>query len=136
MRMLFLLIAAVFCGLPFAVAEPPLEVYSTDCWQISGQPGKITWIEIHNRQQAQTSGIAHLEVLARKKGVPVWEIEHVCAHLAVTTAALQHSVTHPYKTRPVYPETYAVAYERWKTDEQKGTAVVCSTSIQDFLGHR
>lgn len=127
---------AVFCCLPFAVAEPPPDVYSAVYWQIAGQPGKTTWIEIHNRQEAQTSGVAHIMILARKRGAPVWEVEHVCDHLAITTAALQLSVVRPYKTRAVYPERYFEAYDRWKADEQKGTAVVCSTSIQDFLQHQ
>ncbi len=128
-----LIVITIFCGLRVAAAEPPPEVYSTDYWQIAGQPGKTTWIEIHNRQEARTSGIAHIEVLARKKGAPVWEVEHVCDHLAITTAALQRSVVSPYKTRGAYPESYLEAYHRWKADEQKGIAFVCSTSIQDFL---
>lgn len=135
MKTLSVLIAFL-CSLSALVAAPPPDVYSTDYWQIAGPPGKVTWVEIHNRAEAPTSGVAHVEVLARKQGAPVWEVEHVCAHLAVTTAALQRSVMRPYRTRSVYPEAFITAYQRWKADEQKGVAVVCSTSIQDVLPRR
>jgi hypothetical protein len=39
----------------------------------------------------------------------------------------------PFKTRSVYPEAFYEAYDRWKKDKEKGTAVTCSTSLQDFL---
>ena len=117
-------------------AGPPPDVYSTDYWQIAGEPSMVTWIEIHNREEAPTSGVAHVEVLARKRGAPVWEVEHVCGHLAVTTAALQRSVLRPYRTGSVYPETFITAYQRWRADEQKGAAAVCSTTIQDVLPRR
>jgi hypothetical protein len=111
------------------------DIYSTDYWEIPGPSGKITWIEIHNRKEAAASGIAHISVMARKKSSPVWELEWVCDHLAITTDALQRSVVRPLKTRGAYPERFLAGYDRWKEDEKKGSAVVCATSIEDFLKH-
>ena len=121
-------------GVVSAVADPPpVEIYSTPYWLIAGALGKITWVEIHNLAQAPVSGVAHLEILARKQGAHRGEIEHVCSHLAITTEALRRSVIRPYKTLGVYPESYFGAYERWKAEEKQGRAIVCSTSIQEFL---
>ena len=145
--LLLLLSVALGCGslLPFVLrAAPhppppppssPEELYASGCWRLADPPpGKITWVEIHNGPEALASGVAHVRVLARRKGAPAGELEHVCPHLAITTAALQRSVTRPYKTREAYPESFLVGYGQWKEEQrQTGTAFVCTTSVQDFL---
>jgi hypothetical protein len=109
------------------------DIYSTDFWEIGGKPGNDTWVEIHNTKEAQTNGVAHVSVITREKGSPVWKIKRVCNHIAITTEALKRSVIRPFKTRSVYPEAFYEAYDRWKKDKAKGTAAICSTSLQDVL---
>jgi hypothetical protein len=132
MRALFLAVAFL-TAVPIAQSAPQPDIYSSDFWEIAGQPKKITWIEIHNSKEAQSSGIVHVSVLARQKGAPVWELEWVCNHIAITAEALKRSVIRPFKTRGAYPEKFYDAYHRWLADEKDGKAIICSTSIQEWL---
>jgi hypothetical protein len=86
MRTLFL--AAVFAIVlsDRGAAEQP-DIYSTDFWEIPGPASKTTWVEVHNSKEAKISGIAHISVHTRKKGAPVWELNWVCDHIAITTGA-------------------------------------------------
>ncbi|MCC6820212.1 MAG: DUF5086 family protein [Verrucomicrobia subdivision 3 bacterium] len=133
MRILFISMALMTLAISPARAGSKPDIYSTDFWEIAGKAGNDTWVEIHNSKEAQTNGVAHVSVITRKKGSPVWKIEWVCPHIAITTEALQRSVIRPFKTRAVYPEAFFKAYENWKADKEKGNAVICSTSVQDFL---
>ncbi|MEA3188673.1 MAG: hypothetical protein QOD99_2503 [Chthoniobacter sp.] len=47
--------------------------------------------------------------------------------------ALKRSVTRPFRTRGAYPERYYEALQRWQHDQKEGKALICSTSIQDWL---
>lgn len=131
-RLLFLFAALLFAS-PSTRASSQPEIYSRDFWEIDGKPGNTTWVEIHNSKEAQATGIAHVSIITRKKGSPVWELQWICPHIAVATDALKRSVVRPFKTRAAYPERFFEAYDRWKDDKTKGTAVICSTSIQDYL---
>jgi hypothetical protein len=117
----------------FASAAPRSDIYSADYWEIPGPPANVTWVEIHHREEARNSGNAHISIIARKRGAPVWEIQRVCDHLAITKDALTRSVTRSLKIRGAYPERFFEAYARWREDEKKGTALICSISIGDFL---
>ena len=123
-------LAGAFSG-TMAAAQP--DVYSIDYWEIPGPANQITWVEIHNSKEAKASGIAHLSVLTRKKGAPRWALVRVRNHIAITTEALQRSVTRPLKTRGAYPERYYEALHRWQDDQKSGKAIVCSTSIEELL---
>lgn len=109
------------------------DLYSSDFWEIAGTSKNVTWVEIHNSQEARKSGIAHVSILTKKKGDPGWELAWVHPHLAITTDALKRSVIRPLKIKGAYPEKFMEAYGRWKEDEKRGTASVCTTSIQDFF---
>jgi hypothetical protein len=128
---------SLFFGGFFSVARAalPLDVYSTNYWEIAGSAEKMTWVEIHNRQEAKSTGIAHIEVLARRRSDPVWEVQHVCFHMAITTDALRRSVLRPVQVKSVYPETYEAAFARWKLAAQEGSPMICTTSIEDYLKH-
>jgi len=117
-----------------AGSETKPDIYSARCWLLPGSPGKITWVEIMNIEDARKTGIAHVWVLARKKGAPKWEVEHVCYHIAITTDALRRSVTQPYKSAGAYyPDVYRENLEMWKRSEKEGKASICTTSISDYL---
>jgi hypothetical protein len=132
-KKLFMICFVLSLGICGAKPGSLPDIYSTDYWEIAGKTGYVTWVEIHNSQEAGTGGIAHVSVMTRKKSAPVWEPEWLCPHIAITTEALQHSVIRPFKTRGTYPERFKEAYARWKEDEKNGTALICTTSIQDFL---
>ena len=126
-----LILIAVLC-IPFITmhADSQPDIYSTAFWLVPGSPGKITWIEIRNIEEAKTTGIAHVWVLARKKGY----FESVCDHIAITTEALRRSVIRPCKPfSPLYPERYEQSLRNWESDEKQGKAIICTTSIVDYL---
>ena len=133
MNCLLIFSAALCFAISSARASSQPDIYSTNFWEIEGKIGNVTWVEIHNNKEAQTNGVAHVSVITRQIGSPEWQIEWVCPHIAITTDALKRSVIRPFKTRGVYPENFYEAYDRWKEDEKKGKAIVCTTSIQDFL---
>ena len=136
MKSLFIFMALMTLAISPARAGAQPDIYSTDFGEITGKAGNDTWVEINNRKEAQTNGVAHISVITRTKGAPVWKIEWVCPHIAITTDALKRSVIRPFKARAVYPEAFYEAYGHWKTDKKKGPAVICSTSVQDFLKKR
>jgi len=137
MKYLLTFIAVFSIFIAPAGSETKPDIYSIACWLLPGSPGKITWVEIMNREEAKATGIAHVWVLARKKGAPKWEIEHVCYHIAITTEALRRSVTQPYKTAGAYyPDVYYERLESWRREQKEGKAIVCTTSISDYLRER
>ena len=136
MRDLLIFIALITLTMsPTRAASQP-DVYSAAFWEITGKPGNDTWVEIHNIKEAQTHGVAHVSVITTEKGAPVWQIEWVCPHIAIKTDAVKRSVIRAFKTRAVYPEAFFEAYERWKVDQKKGAATICTNSVQDFLKKR
>jgi hypothetical protein len=104
-----------------------------EIWEIKGQKDKMTWVVIHNIDEAKKSGIVHMEVIDRKKGAPEWSIEHVCNHMAITVEALSKGVIRPLKTGKVYPESYDSAYSEWQKQAEKGNKVICTTSLEECL---
>jgi hypothetical protein len=85
---LIVLVATIICN----TLPQNTNVYTSDYWIISDSGDKYIWIEIHNREEAQKTGIAHISVLSRLKSGPVYEFKRIYAHLAITTDALQKSV--------------------------------------------
>ncbi|CAN5430937.1 hypothetical protein BH09VER1_BH09VER1_30590 [soil metagenome] len=109
------------------------ELYATACWQIEGSRGETRWVEIYSPLEAEKSGIAHVSVLARKRGNPAWEVQRVIPHLAITTEALRASVLKPMKNERVYPEAFEEGLRKWNEDEVRGTALVCEAPIAQYL---
>ncbi len=109
------------------------ELYKRECWQIGGPPGETRYIEIHTLVEAPKTGIAHISILSRKKGAPVWEFDRLVPHLAITTEALRDSVIKPTKDRGSYPEEFEYEYARWKTEQVQGKAFVCEVPVSQYL---
>ena len=135
MKRLLTFLVLAFTGLAAQAGSKP-EVYSTNFWEVEGKTGYVTWVEIYNSPEARTNGIAHVSVVRQKQDDPVWKLEWVCPHIAITTDALKRSVIRPLKAKGAYPEHFYEALNRWKEDKRKGTAVIYSTSVQDFLNHQ
>jgi hypothetical protein len=136
MKRLFTFLALIVLAVSTARAGSLPDIYSTNFWKIEGKVGNQTWVEIFNCDEAKTNGIAHVSVITRKEGSPVWKIEWVAPHVAITTDALKRSVLSPFKTRGAYPEHFYEAYDRWKEEKKKGKAIICTTSLQDYLKSR
>src|SRR5262245_57705722 len=119
-----------------AVTEHDLFAHSSGLWSLPPNGSQLRWVEIHNLSEARTSGLFHVEVLARKRNAPSWQVEHLVPHLAITTPALRKSVVAPIQRGAVYPETFDYAFSAWQKDHDKGKdAPVCETTIDDCLMH-
>lgn len=60
------------------------------------------------------------------------QIEWDRAHIAITTEALERSVIRRLNIRGAYPEKYLEAYRKGQEDQKKGSAAICTTSIQEW----
>jgi hypothetical protein len=106
---------------------------NTPYWRLASPPGITRWLEIHNLQDARSSGIYHVQVLERSANSPQWEIRSLADHIAVTTAGLRASILGVASEKPVYPERFDAAYQEWKELEAHGEAPVCHSEVAKCL---
>ena len=135
MKQLFAMIGALFIAVtvysPCPAASPTdLFAHKAGIWALPDTDTHNRWVVIHNRKEAETSGVFHIEVIARKKGAPKWSITRLCPHMAITGEALARSVTQPRSSGAVYPEPFDDAYGAWKKGGQKP---ICSQSVIECL---
>jgi hypothetical protein len=90
-------------------------------------------VVIHNLDEASSSGIYHIEVIAREKGKPKWQIKRQAPHLAITEDALRRSIINPLKSGSVYPEPYEDAFKEW---QKSSNAFICDTSVIECLSKK
>ena len=125
-----LIIAASAAILTLSAQVVDLFGHRAGLWSIEPDGSTTRWVEIHNLEEAKTTGIFHVEVLGRRRGDPAWKIQHLAPHLAITTAALQRSVRKPLTRGSVYPETFDAAYSEWcKARDGGGNTPVCSSTV-------
>lgn len=101
-------------------------------WVVDETSKTMTWVEIHQTDDTQSTGIFHVSVYLMKKNSRsdyLWR----CPHLAVSRDALERSVIRPIKRAGFYPESFEQGYNYWQQDQKKGTAFVCTTTIADFV---
>ena len=114
--------------------KPDLFANPSGLWSLQAVADTERWVEIHNLDEAKASGLFHIEVLGRRRRDPVWRIQHLAPHLAITRAALERSVGKPLKTGAVYPESFDSAYQVWLADERAGKhPLVCDSSVDECL---
>jgi hypothetical protein len=106
-----------------------LRSHPTGIWSIAGTAQQNRWVIIHNLSQAKQTGIYHIEVIGRGKKDPVWQIQHIANHIALTEAALSQSVIAPLKKGAVYPESFDSAYQKWQTENNGAGGAVCQTEV-------
>ncbi len=133
------LISVILTGLllaltPVEAGEPTLQSHTPGIWSIKGTDTQDRWIVIHNREEAIGTGIYHIEVIGRTKGAPAWKITRIKPHMAITETALRRSIFKPLNKGAVYPEAYDDAYREWTLQKEKGTEVICTTSVLNCLG--
>jgi len=110
-----------------------VDLAKTRTWQIIGTATETRWVEIHQVEDSRQERLYHLEVLARRKGAPIWQISHIVPHMAITEPALRRSVTCASKARAVYPETFDYAYDKWRQENKTGSAPICERSVAECM---
>lgn len=108
-----------------------VDLHSSEIWSIKGTKLQNRWIIIH--PEIPSSGIYHIEVIARAKGDPVWKIKHLANHLAITEAALSRSILAPLKKGAVYPESFNNGYSQWKSLNSGAGGEICQTDVVQCL---
>jgi hypothetical protein len=101
-------------------------------WVVDETAKTLTWVEIHQTDDSQSTGIFHVSVHMMKKNsredyLGRWN------HLAITRDALERSVIRPIKHRWFYPEGFEEGYHTWQEERKKGTEFVCTTTVADFV---
>lgn len=104
-------------------------------WSIKGSSQQDKWIVIHNIDNRNGNTIYHIEILSRKKTAPLWKIEHLAPHMAITKPALSKSIIKQLRRGAVYPESYNFAYHKWLIENSNTGGFVCSTSIAQCIIH-
>lgn len=113
--------------------DTDLSQHGKGVWSIAGTTEKNMWIVIHNIKKAQETGIYHIEVLARGFNDPVWKVEHVVNHMAITQSALAMSVVEPLNKGEVYPETFDNAYKHWQNTNSGKGGFICTTHLAECM---
>ena len=115
------------------VSSADLLQHRPGLWALEPVGTTRRWVEIHNLAGADEHTVLHIEVLARKAGAPVWQLDHLVPHMAITVDALRRSVRKPLLHGSVYPETFEYAFAQWSRDHDAGHALICATSVDQCL---
>ena len=115
-------------------AEIDIKSHSKGIWSIPGNDKEQRWIIIHNLTEARRTGIYQIEVISRKNGAPVWAIQHLANHMAITESALAHSVIKPLQKGAVYPESFDYAFKEWQAENNGMGGAVCKLTVLKCLG--
>ena len=124
------IIALAVAAVAAPISRQSLRSHENGLWSLDSSEKLDRWIEIHNLKDAIKTGVFHIDVIARKKGDPVWKIEHLKPHMAISLKALLASIRKPLKKGSVYPETFNYAYEAWLKGDTKP---VCRTTVLECL---
>jgi hypothetical protein len=114
-------------------ADMTIESHTKGIWSITLTSQQNRWLIIHNLTEAQTTGIYHIEVIARHKKSPAWQIQHLAAHIAITKLALLASIIKPLNKGDVYPETFDDALSIWQKENNGKGGAVCNTTVLDCI---
>jgi hypothetical protein len=97
---------------------------------LPGTVSDLRWVELHEIEGVGTEPLYHISALRRLKTDPVWNLKHVVAQMAITVAALSHSVA-PVASHmgATYPETYEEGYKDWLRLREKGNTPVCDRTV-------
>ncbi|ABI26436.1 DUF5086 family protein [Shewanella oneidensis] len=98
-------------------------------WSIESAQDMTRWIIIHNIESDANTAVFHIEVIGRKHGHAVWQIERLVHHMAITEKALKASVKIPLKSGAVYPESFNHAYLSWQKENNGMGGAICDTSV-------
>ncbi len=131
-KILFILI---YLSSNLSVAEVALSDHALGIWALPDTAKLKRWVIIHNLAEAKTSGVYHIEVIARGVKDPVWKIQHLADHLAINATALSASVVKPLTTGDVYPESFNSGFARWQQENNGQGGAICTTTVLECI-HR
>jgi hypothetical protein len=117
-------------GVALAAWTNPIN---TPVWRLPSPPGTFRWLEIHNLDDAQATGIYHVQVLERSANSPPAEFRSLADHVAITAAGIRASIQGVATEKSVYPEDFNTAYRAWKKLEAQGQAPVCNLEVAKCL---
>ena len=118
---------------PALAGDAAIAGHESGIWSIAGTEQAQRWLVIHNLAEAGTSGIYHIEVIQRPVGAPAWQIERLAPHMAITEAALKHSIVKPLQRGAVYPEAFDDALRAWHAMNGGKGGNICHTSVLECL---
>ncbi|MDO9105645.1 MAG: DUF5086 family protein [Methylovulum sp.] len=119
----------VLMAQPVSSAGVDLQQHKPGIWSFSATKKLHRWVIIHNLEEAKTTGIYHIEVIARGLHDPAWQIQHLARHIAITETALAASVLKPLTKGAVYPESFDGAYRAWQRENQGQGGTVCRQTV-------
>lgn len=126
----FLLLMLLCAPAAWAVG---LHEHTAGIWSIESTAQEKRWLIIHNLAEGQRADLYHIEVIARRKGEPVWKIRHLAKHLAIRQAALLRSIRQPLNKGAVYPESFLSAYQQWQQQNNGAGGDICQTDVRSCL---
>jgi hypothetical protein len=98
-------------------------------WLLATGDGIERWLVVHALPSDHDPAF-HIEVLQAAVGDPPWKFRRLTPHMAVSEAALRHSIRGPSSRKEPYPEAYQYAYESWLKD---GNGKTCTTTVLECL---
>jgi hypothetical protein len=129
MKTILLLLGLLFTNL----ADAEINLDNNTIWSISDSKKQNRWLIIHNLNQANASGIYHIEVLGKDKKAPAWQIEHLAKHIAITKQALLKSIIKPLTKGDVYAESFDSGFAQWQKQNNGNGGAVCISSVLECL---
>lgn len=130
MKIMNILLMTLFINITYA---NQVTDHITGIWSIKSPSNVQQWVVINNIDIRGNETIYHIEVLSRKKSAPLWQIQHLAPHLAVTQKALVRSIIKELHKGAVYPETYNAAYNKWLHDNNNTGGKICTSSIEQCI---
>lgn len=127
-----LLVLSSFIAIASASAEWQGRI-DGDVWSLPSSATSSRWLVIHDRDAARAEGVYHVEVLERATGAPLWQVNHLAPHMAVTERALRASIVEPLRRGAVYPEAFDEAFAKWKEENAQRSAPVCTSTVIECL---
>ncbi|CAG0977638.1 hypothetical protein ARNL5_02201 [Anaerolineae bacterium] len=124
-----LLFITLFCHAVYADDKPITQ----SIWSIENTAKQNRWLIIHNLNDANNTGIYHIEVIGKNKKDPAWKIQHLANHIAITKSALLASIIKPLSKGDVYPESFNNAFSIWQKENEGKGGAVCNTTVIDCM---
>jgi hypothetical protein len=105
----------------------------TPCWRLVSPAGTARWLEIHDLESGNKTGLFHVQVLERSAGSQPWQFRSLADHLALTESALRTSIVSKSSETSVYPETFNYAFKDWAAKLASGDAPICKSTVSECL---
>jgi len=127
------IVIATILLLPSLARGQDLASSGATIWSVEDAPGMKRWIVIHDADVSKSTGVYHIEVIARKTGDPAYKVIHLAPHMAITEQALADSVIEPLQSGAVYPENFNDAHAAWQAQNDGAGGSVCTSTVIECM---